>query len=203
MREEYDQLSPTERNQRGLDRYLARHLSSWGIGRLYERYLGYLWETSDWRVLFNGAIKGFEDFGRDLICTKGLEVEIVQAKCWSSEKRIHEKHVFQLFATCVHYMLEHSSLHVTPVLAATTLLSPAAALVAEKLGVQVKQIPLSKSYPMIKCNVNPQTKERIYHLPFDQQYDHTVIGTIPGECYVQTVCEAEGLGFRRAWRFRG
>ena len=202
-REEYDRLSATERNQRAIDLYLARHLSSWGIGKFYERYLGYLWEKDRWRVLFNGVIKGFEDFGRDLICTKGTEVEIVQAKCWSGEKLIHEKHVFQLFATCVHYILEHPSSRVTPVLAATTSLSPAAAMVAEKLGVQVRRIPLSKSYPMIKCNVNPHTKERIYHLPFDQQYDYAVIGTIPGECYASTVHEAERMGFRRAWRFRG
>ena len=55
---------------------------------------------------------------------------------------------------------------------------------------------------MIKCNVNPQTKERIYHLPFDQQYDRTMIGSVVGERYVATTAEAEQLGFRRAWRYR-
>ena len=202
-RDEYDRLSETERNQRALNSYIARHLSNWEVGRLYERDLGYQRETSGWRVLFNGAVRGYEDFGRDLICVRGSEVEIVQAKCWSSEKVIHEKHVFQLFATCVHYMLENPSLHVTPVLATTTLLTPVAKAVADKLAVRVVQVPLSKSYPMIKCNINPHTKERIYHLPFDQQYDRAIIGAIPGECYVQTVTEAESLGFRRAWRFRG
>jgi hypothetical protein len=44
--------------------------------------------------------------------------------------------------------------------------------------------------------------ERIYHLPFDQMYDRTVIGNMPGERYVHTVREAEGLGFRRAFRWR-
>jgi hypothetical protein len=52
---------------------------------------------------------------------------------------------------------------------------------------------------MIKCNVNPSKKEKIYHLPFDQQYDRTQVSR-RGECYVATVREAEQRGFRRAWR---
>jgi hypothetical protein len=45
--------------------------------------------------------------------------------------------------------------------------------------------------------------ERIYHLPFDQQYDTTVIEPQRGEQYVVTVAEAAAAGFRRAWRWRG
>jgi hypothetical protein len=45
-------------------------------------------------------------------------------------------------------------------------------------------------------------EERIYHLPFDQQYDTTLIEPTRGERYVATVAEAEELGFRRAWRWR-
>ena len=53
---------------------------------------------------------------------------------------------------------------------------------------------------MIKCNINQATNERIYHLPFDQQYDRTKIIPALGECYVRTVAEAESLSFRRAFR---
>ena len=56
---------------------------------------------------------------------------------------------------------------------------------------------------MIKCNISPTTQERIYHLPFDQQYDKAVIGNVPGEFYADTVAEAEAAGFRRAFRWRG
>ena len=59
---------------------------------------------------------------------------------------------------------------------------------------------LSKNYPMIKCNINQATKEKIYHLPFDQQYDRTKIVPTLGEFYAQSVAEAESKGFRRAWR---
>jgi hypothetical protein len=43
---------------------------------------------------------------------------------------------------------------------------------------------------------------KIYDLPFDQQYDRTLI-EYKDECYVETVAEAEKLGFRRAFRWRG
>ena len=45
-------------------------------------------------------------------------------------------------------------------------------------------------------------KEKIYHLPFDQQYDRIAIDAGKGECYTATVKEAEKLGFRRAFRHR-
>ena len=125
---------------------------------------------------------------------------VVQAKCWSKAKTIHEKHLFQLHGSCIHFRLSSPGTKVTPVFACTTELSEPAAMVARELGIQVAPIHLPKVYPMIKCNINASTRERIYHLPFDQQYDRAVIGVVPGECYVQTVLEAEQLGFRRAWR---
>ena len=91
---------------------------------------------------------------------------------------------------------------VTPVLVVTTDLSDVVRMAANELGVRVEHIALQSDYPMIKCNINRSTGERIYHLPFDQQYDRVrIVGS--HECYVRTVEEAEKLGFRRAWRFKG
>jgi hypothetical protein len=56
---------------------------------------------------------------------------------------------------------------------------------------------------MVKCNINPGNGERIYHLPFDQQYDRVIVGDQDGEFYASTVAEAEAAGFRRALRWRG
>jgi len=198
-REEWERLSVTERNQLALDRYLARPKSDWEIGRYYERYLGYLRETDGWVVTYHGALRGFEDLGRDLICMKNGTVEIVQAKCWSRSKVIREKHLFQLFGTTIHYRLANPGATVIAVLSTTTSLSDVAAEVSRALGIRVESIPLPSSYPIIKCNINPSTKEKIYHLPFDQQYDRTQVSR-PGECYVATVQEAEHRGFRHAWR---
>jgi len=196
-REEYRKLPPSERNQLALDAYKARNKSPWEIGRLYERYLGYLYEMDRWDVNFHGIHKGLEDLGRDLICTKKDEIQIVQAKCWSRDKVIHEKHVFQLYGTCVGYQLNEKR-SVAAVFATTTLLSDVATIVAKQLNIKVWGQKLENDYPQIKCNINQGN--RIYHLPFDQQYDRVKIRPGDGEFYALTVADAETKGFRRAKR---
>jgi hypothetical protein len=57
-------------------------------------------------------------------------------------------------------------------------------------------------YPLVKCNISLRGGEKIYHLPFDQQYDRTKIKPERGEKYVYTVADAEKAGFRRAWKWR-
>ena len=79
----------------------------------------------------------------------------------------------------------------------TTSLSEMAEKVAKHCVIEFVNEPLNKSYPMIKCNVNQKTKDKRYHLPFDPQYDSIIIGNVDGECYVNTVAEAEARGFRR------
>ena len=206
---DYEQLPSSERNQLALDRYLSKTLSPTAVGRLYERYLGYLYECDGWEVEYHGIVEGYEDLGRDLVCTKGNEILIVQAKCWSKQKLIHEKHVFQLFGTTQLYLMNHSvgklfTPEVTAWLITTTNLSPVARKAADWLKINVKDgFDLSKTFPMIKCNINQTTKEKIYHLPFDQQYDRTKIVPAWGEFYAQSAAEAESKGFRRAWRHTG
>ncbi len=200
---EYDKLSAADRNQRALEYYLAKPKTNWEIGRLYERYVGYLYEMEGWKVTYEGSIKGFSDFGRDLICSRDNIIKVVQAKYWRKEKMVREKHVFQLFGTTIHLRKEYPERRMQAVLYSTTALSEEALDVAKELKINFRIKPFDKTYSMIKCNINPSTKEKIYHLPFDQQYDRAVIGNQPGECYAKTAQEAEEKGFRRAWRYRG
>jgi len=168
---------------------------------MYERYLGYLYEKEGWAVTYFGALEGLEDMGRDLLCIKGSAVHVVQAKYWAKHKTIHEKHIFQLYGTTILLPLTKPNLNamrITPVFATTTSLSETAAWAANVLEVQVKSKDMDPSYPLIKCNVSGQSK--IYHLPFDQQYDRVRIDLTKGERYANTVVEAENLGFRRAMR---
>ena len=44
--------------------------------------------------------------------------------------------------------------------------------------------------------------EKIYHLPFDQQYDNVTIKTNSDEMYVSTIKEAERQGFRHAMKHK-
>ena len=198
---DFDELPDIEKFQLALDRYWKRNKSRSEIGRVYERYIGYLYEIDGWKVSYYGAIKGFGDFGRDLICKKGDSVHIVQCKCWSKDKVIREKHVMQLFGTTILYKVTEKHQNTVPVFVATTDLSAEAELVAKELNIDIRKIPLER-YPMIKCNINRSTNEKIYHLPFDQQYDRIDISGASDKCYVETTEEASAGGFRRAYRWQ-
>ncbi len=201
--EEYQKLSSVERNQRALDKYWTRHKSNWQLGRDYERYIGYVYERDGYSVYYQGILEGFDDLGRDLICKKGKKAIIIQCKRWSRHKTIHEKHVNQLFGTFIKYVIDHTNEAVDAMLYTTTKLSKRSKEFAKYLSIGVaEEFPFEK-YPAIKCNVSRRDGEKIYHLPFDQQYDRTLIEEWRNECYVETVEEAEGLGFRRAWRWKG
>ena len=213
----YEGLTPTEKLQKKLDWYCGKpNKSNWQIGRDYERYIGYLYETEGWNVYYHGK-EGFEDLGRDLICKKDDAVEIIQCKRWAQEKIIHEKHIYYLFGTTVEYFIENfgdkrlqlalfpdlvRKRNVIPKLVATIDVSGKAEQVAKVLGVLIEKVP-SEPYPSVKCNVARRTGEKIYHLPFDQQYDSILIEEERLERYVETVTEAEALGFRHAYRWRG
>ena len=216
--QEWASLGRVQKYQIALDRWKVGRKSSWQIGREFERFIGYRLEASGYDVAYHGAIEGLEDLGRDLIAKKSGSTLIVQCKYWSRNKEIHEKHVFQTYATAVEYALDNNvvdprqgelfgsmvqSSKVTPVLIVSCALSERAKKAAKILGVNTNEFVSLEDYPMIKCNVAPGTKERIYHLPFDQQYDKVKIFPTLGECYVATVAEAEERGFRRAWRWRG
>jgi Restriction endonuclease len=201
-KEEYIELSNSDKFQLALDRYWKKKKSNLEIGRVYERYTGFLYESKGWVVKYEGIIKGFEDFGRDLICRKDDITLIIQCKCWAKEKVIREKYIMQLYGSTILYEYEHSLKNVRPIFYSTTDLSAEAKYVAERLDIEVQYENL-KRYPMIKCNINHQTKEKIYHLPFDQQYDKIIIGDEVDEQYAETILEAENLGFRRAYRWKG
>ena len=218
---EYDKLNEEERNQRALNRYLKSKKSNWEIGKLYERYVGYLYEQKGYRVEYIGIEKGFEDLGRDLICRNGKETLVVQCKYWASYKEIREAHINQLYGTTVKHFIDefknrskkmqntlfpdlliNGEVNIKPVFFTSTKLSKTAEDFAGALGIQIiKEHPFDQNYPMIKCNLNSQTNDKIYHLPIDQQYDNVLMQN-EERVYVKTVKEAMELGCRRAYRWK-
>ncbi len=201
--EDYRKLSTTQRNQLALNRYWQRtKKSNWMKGKMYERYVGYLYEKDGWDVEYFGIHKRFEDLGRDIIAYKGKEIHVIQCKNWSRFKTIYENHIFQLFGTTYGLQKEHPKQIATPVFYCTTVLSETATEFAKRLGIKVYQKHSFKAYPAIKCNISPKN-EKIYHLPFDQQYDTVKITPRTGEFYAETVEDAERQGFRRAYKWSG
>ncbi|HAB66552.1 MAG TPA: hypothetical protein DCE23_04200 [Firmicutes bacterium] len=192
--EEYQKLSECEKYQLALDRYLNRPKKSlWEIGISYERYIGYVYETNNYKVKYNGALEGVNDLGRDIIAENNEEILIIQCKYWKKEKVIRENAIFQLYGTMILKQLETPK-KVKGILVTTTILSDEARKIAKYLNIQVRENEIfDKKYPCIKCNINRVTNEKIYHLPFDQQYDRIQIEPKKGEKYVSTTKEAEDM----------
>ena len=204
--QEYQNLSIDERNQLALDRYKERRRkSSWIAGVEYEMFYGYKLSQEGFNVQNFGAERGLNDLGRDIIATKNGNTYIIQCKRYSMHHEVHENTICQLFGTTLHYKITAKQRRysmcdpdkIFPVLVTTGILSDTASEFAEKLGVKVVQIQMGE-YPMIKCNIN--NGNRIYHLPFDQQYWRTIIKPENGEFYAMTVKEATKAGFRRAFK---
>lgn len=203
-KQEYRKLSSLEKNQMALERYWKRPKSKWLIGRIYERYVGYLYEMEGYNVEYIGIFKGYEDLGRDLICHKGNEIVVIQCKNWSQFKTIYEKHIFQFFGTVFQYKDENRGKKVKGIFYSTTKLSDLAKRFAQELGIELKEnFKMENNYSCIKCNISGIDGTKIYHLPFDQQYDNVKIEKHKGEFYCQTIREAEEKGFRRAFRYKG
>ena len=202
-KEEYRKFSSVERNQLALDRFWKRPKSKWLIGRLYERYVGYLYESQDYDVEYVGIFKGFEDLGRDLICQKGKDFIVIQCKNWARFRTIYEKHIFQFFGTVFQYKDENPDRKIRAIFYTSTELSELARRFANELGIELKEkFKFDKDYPCIKCHTSKDDGTKIYHLPFDQQYDKTKLEKKYGEFYCKTVKEAEDAGFRRAFKYR-
>ena len=207
-KEEYEQLSSVDRNQLALDRYKVSHSKTkWQIGRDYEYYVGHRYSKKGYEIDYFGSNNGMEDLGRDLIAKKDATTLIIQCKYWGKEKLIHEKHILQLYGTMICYCFENNTTeqNTKAILVTNIALSEQAKRMAQYLNVEYVEHFEKKDYPCIKCNINVDAngnETKIYHLPFDQQYDITKIDRA-GEFYAMTVKEAEDAGFRRAHKWFG
>lgn len=90
--------------QKALDEFRRRNFCNLEIGRLYERYKGYLHEIDEWRVSYTGVLGGFEDLGRDLICIRGNEYLVIQTKCWSQKKKFM-RNIFISYTQPLHIIV--------------------------------------------------------------------------------------------------
>lgn len=195
--QEWNNLDSVQRNQLALDRWSKSDKSKLVIGLLYEMYISHILRTNGHKVIEHGIKNGVSDLGRDIISYKNGWVFIYQCKNWGKNKFIHENVVCQLFGTVMEYKIKHMTENVKAILVVSTKLTPMAEEFSKRLGIEVRKIDLGE-FPMIKCNINGNN--RIYHLPFDQQYWRTEINK-PGEFYAKTVLEAESKGFRRAMKY--
>ncbi len=206
-KEEWAALTPSQRDQLALDRYIqSRSKSKWQIGRDYELSVAHEFIQDGYSVDTFGSYMKLEDLGRDLIARNERDTYIIQCKYWSSSKTIHEKHIYQLYGTLVTYRIENPDFLTTVkgLFVTNTTLSPTAKEAADMLGITVRENHQMTDFPRIKCNIGRDElgPTYIYHLPMDAQYDVVQIKN-PGEFYAHTVQEAIDAGFRRAFKWHG
>lgn len=197
-------FTETERSQKELDRYVNANHSKEDIGLFYERYIGYIFESKGWHIIYHDAKKGKEDEGIDLICIRNDRVRLVQCKYWSQNKTLFENSIFQLYGTWQFRVKRNDFAPkiLDAYLITSTVLSEFAKNSAETLDINIKQnFKLNKNYPKIKCTTTKEG-EKIYHLPTDQQYDNIGINKDSRRFYVHTVADAVAQGHRRAYRHR-
>lgn len=153
-----------------------------------------MYELKGYNVEYTGAIYKLDDMGRDLIAKNSNETLIIQCKRWSSERTIHEKHIFQLYGTKQLYQLEHQFENVKAVFITTATLTDTAQNIAKNLDIEVKEHIKIKDYPKIKCKMT-EDGDKIYFTPTDKYYDRLQMMFSNGDLYVTTTSEAEKLGF--------
>lgn len=201
--DEYFQMTEVGREQLAVNRYISNSFrwSDWEKGRNYEIYCAYKLFNEGYDIIQEGLNKKLEDGGRDIIAThrRTGKILIVQCKNWSSIVR--ENVVFQLYGSYVQWKLDNEDkikgVEVEPWLYITCGLSPEAIKCATLLGVRIRRLPMDR-FPAIKCNVNHNTGQKIYHLPFDRHYDLVKINA-KGKGYKFEIVEAIKEGFRRAY----
>ena len=197
---EYNSLANAEKFQLALDRWKDRKKSAWDVGIDFERYIGYQLEQKGYNVKYFGATLGLEDMGRDLLATKDSLTLVIQCKRWAKEKTIHEKHICQLYGSVAVLASQNPNKKYKGVFITTTTLSDVSKLFADYSGIAYVENCTISDYPMIKCNTS-KSGEKIYHLPFDQQYDKVELSKKKNAFYAWTTKEAENAGFRRAYKW--
>lgn len=202
--EEYNHLTEVGREQLAVDRYINEEKykwTSWEKGRNYEIFCSYILYNEGYDIIQEGLNKKLEDKGRDIIATSknSDKILVVQCKNWSTPVR--ENVVFQLFGSYAQWLFVNNRKlfdpDVEPWLYVTGPVSPVAQDCANMLNIHIRHLAL-KQFPAIKCNVNHNTGQKIYHLPFDRQYDLVKINA-KGKGYKFKIAEALKEGFRRAY----
>lgn len=133
---ERDLLIDSYENELGYNSASQKERQKAGIE--FENYIAKQLRQDKWRIKYNGEIKGFNDEGIDLICTKKNEdVMLVQCKNWAEDKIIHENYVFAVYGAGNYYKLKEGLDDVRIVFYATCRMSNQAKIIARQLGVEV------------------------------------------------------------------
>ena len=199
--------SPNEL-QRRLDAWMsaveaAKGNNKWKFGRDYERYIGYLFESKGFHVIYNGAVEGRADGGIDLFCFKDGMVYLIQCKRWRNrvgceaiEKFARAVKSFKNYRFLYENIIPACYSKVVPIFYSTSGYTDDAIELALEVRITFRTRTFRgiREYPPVKCTT--KNSKKVYYLPFDRGFDEVCVGFSRGGCYKFTVFEAEKAGFR-------
>ena len=107
-------------------------------GEEYEKYIARIYRRNGYTIKYNGIIKGYNDEGIDLICSKkGEPITLVQCKNWAKDKIIHENYIFAVYGAGKYYRLAEEIDEVKIVFYCTCPMSNQAKIIGRKLGIEI------------------------------------------------------------------
>jgi hypothetical protein len=176
--------------------YKNKKLTKEDIGFRYERFVGYYLESYGWDIDYHGISKGKRDRGIDLIATRGKFALVVQCKNYANHHEVHENTINQLLGSLEIFKKRHPSFSNVQAYLYTSNnnLDDYAQEAVSLHKITHVVLAYDKNYPLVKCNTNSDTKEKIYHVPGNASYDKIK----KCDCYCETPKEAERLGYRAA-----
>ena len=178
-------------------RQIKRSKNTSELGRLYEQYVGYLYEDAGYKVEYRGIDKGNNDGGIDLICKFGSIVILVQCKYRTENNvTISTKDILQFCGVICYYSVCHPKENVEGAYYTTAHFSLGTYQVAKRLGIMVyANYGIIMPFPIVKCKY----KRMEYFLPNDWEYETTRINLQAGDCYCLNTVEANSKGFIRPY----
>ena len=77
----------------------SKNESNWTKGRNYEKQIGQLYEKKNYKVIYNGILKGKRDGGIDLIAENENEIILIQCKNWINTM-VKQKDLKEFLGNC-------------------------------------------------------------------------------------------------------
>ncbi len=170
------------------------------FGRQYERYVGFLYEYSGYKVEYNGLTKGLDDGGIDLIARKRGELLLLQCKRWDHPvsidvvSRLHGAAARFLWDAKRNITARTSRVKSAAVLVLSGTADDDAKALAADLGIIIHERINYQPYPAIKAKrIAP--KIGYFLLPFCKGYDTLTLNPRNGDQRFLSVTEALFHGF--------
>ena len=173
----------------------------WELGIEYERYIGYLWESQGYKVIYNGATKGSADGGIDLIFISEFTTYVIQCKRWKKGSYINTEEIKKFHQNVKKFKKSNRELigdnNLSAIFYSTVKFTSDAKKVAKryKIDCQVKEFNIVYEYPSVKCGKTYDGR-KFYCLPFDEEFDKIQLHCDRGDCYKFTIDDAEKSGYQ-------